>query len=62
MCGIFGSNDIKTFRELYKKNSKRGNFVRSVTMLFPGGMKNDLRVATKYDQDFDGQKFYRIAA
>jgi len=53
MCGIFGSNNIKTFRELYKKNSERGNFVRSVTMLFPGGMKNDLRVATKYEQDFD---------
>jgi len=53
MCGIFGSNDIKTFRELYKKNSERGNFVRSVTMLFPAGMKNDLRVATKYEQDFD---------
>ena len=53
MCGIFGSNDIKTFRELYTKNSQRGNFVRSVTMLFPGGMKNDIRVATKYEQDFD---------
>jgi len=53
MCGIFGSTDIKTFRELYTKNSERGNFVRSVTMLFPGGMKNDIRVATKYEQDFD---------
>ena len=53
MCGIFGSNDIKTFRELYTKNSERGNFVRSVTMLFPGGMKNDIRVSTKYEQDFD---------
>jgi glutamine phosphoribosylpyrophosphate amidotransferase len=53
MCGIFGSNDIKTFRELCTKNSERGNFVRSVTMLFPGGMKNDVRVKTKYDQDFD---------
>jgi len=53
MCGIFGSNDIKTFRELYTKNSERGNFVRSVTMLFPGGMKNDVRVATKYEQNFD---------
>lgn len=52
MCGIFGSNNIKTFRELYSKNSKRGNFVRSVTMLFPGGMRNDLRVSTKYEQDF----------
>ena len=53
MCGIFGSNDIKTFRELYTKNSERGNFVRSVTMLFPGGMKNDVRVTTKYEQNFD---------
>ena len=53
MCGIFGSNDIKTFRELCMKNSERGNFVRSVTMLFPAGMKNDIRVATKYEQDFD---------
>jgi glutamine phosphoribosylpyrophosphate amidotransferase len=53
MCGIFGSNNIKTFRELYTKNSERGNFVRSVTMLFPGGMKNDIRVSTKYEQDFD---------
>tara|TARA_R110002051_G_scaffold227016_2_gene289518 strand:- start:169 stop:807 length:639 start_codon:yes stop_codon:yes gene_type:complete len=53
MCGIFGSTDIKTFRELYTKNSERGNFVRSVTMLFPGGMKNDIRVATKYEQDFN---------
>lgn len=53
MCGIFGSTDIKTFRELYKKNSERGNFVRSVTMLFPAGMKNDIKVSTKYEQDFD---------
>ncbi len=53
MCGIFGSNNIKTFRELYTKNSERGNFVRSVTMLFPGGMKNDIRVSTKYEQDFN---------
>ena len=53
MCGIFGSNNIKTFRELYTKNSERGNFVRSVTMLFPGGMKNDIKVSTKYEQDFD---------
>jgi len=53
MCGIFGSTDIKTFRQLYTKNSERGNFVRSVTMLFPGGMKNDIRVSTKYEQDFD---------
>ena len=53
MCGIFGSNNIKTFRELYTKNSERGNFVRSVTMLFPGGMKNDIGVATKYEQNFD---------
>ena len=52
MCGIFGSNNIKTFRELCTKNSERGNFVRSVTMLFPGGMKNDIRVSTKYEQDF----------
>jgi len=53
MCGIFGSTDIKTFRELYAKNSERGNFVRSVTMIFPGGMKNDIRVSTKYEQDFN---------
>jgi len=53
MCGIFGSNNIKTFRELCTKNSERGNFVRSVTMLFPGGMKNDIRVSTKYEQDFN---------
>ena len=53
MCGIFGSTDIKTFRELYTKNSERGNFVRSVTMVFPGGMKNDIRVSTKYEQDFN---------
>ena len=53
MCGIFGSTDIKTFRELYTKNSERGNFVRSVTMLFPGGMKNDIKVSTKYEQNFD---------
>ena len=53
MCGIFGSTDIKTFRELYTKNSERGNFVRSVTMLFPGGMKNNIKVATKHEQDFD---------
>ena len=53
MCGIFGSTNIKTFRELYTKNSERGNFVRSVTMVFPGGMKNDIKVSTKYEQDFD---------
>ena len=53
MCGIFGSNNINTFRELCLKNSVRGNFVRSVTKLFPGGMKNDVRVSTKYEQDFD---------
>ena len=53
MCGIFGSTDTKTFRELYTKNSERGNFVRSVTMLFPAGMKNDIKVSTKYEQDFD---------
>ena len=53
MCGIFGSTDIKTFRELYTKNSERGNFIRSVTMLFPGGMKKDIKVSTKYEQDFD---------
>tara|TARA_Y100000296_G_scaffold75258_1_gene94707 strand:- start:653 stop:1291 length:639 start_codon:yes stop_codon:yes gene_type:complete len=53
MCGIFGSTDIKTFRELYTKNSERGNFVRSVTMMFPSGMKNNVRVMTKYEQDFN---------
>ena len=53
MCGIFGSTNIKTFRELYTKNSERGNFVRSVTMVFPGGMENDIRVSTKYEQDFN---------
>ena len=53
MCGIFGSTDIKTFRELYTKNSERGNFVRSITMVFPGGMKDDIRVSTKYEQDFN---------
>ena len=53
MCGIFGSNDIKTFRELCARNSERGNFVRSVTMVFPGGMKNGIHVSTKHDQDFN---------
>ena len=57
MCGIFGSTDIKTFRELYTKNSERGNFVRSVTMVFPGGMKNDIRISTKYEQDVPYGKF-----
>ena len=55
MCGIFGSTNIKIFRELYTKNSERGNFVRSVTMLFPGGMKDNIRVATKHEQDFKKQ-------
>jgi glutamine phosphoribosylpyrophosphate amidotransferase len=53
MCGIFGSTDIKTFRELYTKNTERGNFVRSITKVFPGGMKNNIQVATKHEQDFD---------
>ena len=57
MCGIFGSNNINTFRELCLKNSVRGNFVRSVTKLFPGGMKNDTRVSTKYEQDVAYGKF-----
>ena len=50
MCGIFGSNNIDNFKELYRKNTERGNFVRSITKLFPGGMENDIRVETKYDQ------------
>ena len=53
MCGIFGSNNIETFRELYKKNTQRGNFVRSITMLFPEGMQSNVLVKTKHEQDFD---------
>jgi glutamine phosphoribosylpyrophosphate amidotransferase len=53
MCGIFGSTDVKTFRELYTKNTERGNFVRSITMVFPGGMKDNIQVAIKHEQDFD---------
>lgn len=54
MCGIFGSNNIKTFRELYKKNSERGNFVRSITKLFlPNTKNNEINVTTEYSQDFD---------
>ena len=53
MCGIFGSNNIKTFRELYKKNIERGNFVRSVTYLFPQGLKNNTLVKTTHETDFD---------
>jgi len=48
MCGIFGSNNIKTFRELCKKNSERGNFVRSVTKLFlPNTKHNGVNVTTE---------------
>tara|TARA_R100000008_G_C3587535_1_gene173711 strand:- start:5114 stop:5779 length:666 start_codon:yes stop_codon:yes gene_type:complete len=51
MCGIFGSNNIETFRELYIKNTERGNFVRSITKLFPAGTRNNIRVETNYEQD-----------
>ena len=51
MCGIFGSNNIETFRELYIKNTERGNFVRSITKLFPAGTRNDIRVEINYEQD-----------
>ena len=53
MCGIFGSNNIETFRKLYFKNIQRGNFVRSITKLFPAGTKNDIRVETNYEQELD---------
>jgi len=54
MCGIFGSNNIKTFRELCKKNSERGNFVRSVTKLFlPNTKHNGVNVTTELSQDFN---------
>jgi len=53
MCGIFGSNNIETFRELYTQNIQRGNFVRSVTKIFPGGLKDDIRIETKHDQQLD---------
>jgi len=52
MCGIFGSNNIKTFRELCKKNTERGNFLRSVTYLFPQGLQNNKLVKTKHELDF----------
>lgn len=53
MCGIFGSNDIETFRKLYTKNIDRGNFVRSVTMLFPAGVKSNTNITTVYELDLD---------
>ena len=54
MCGIFGSNNIKTFRELCNKNSERGNFVRSVTKLFlPNTKHNGVNVTTELSQDFN---------
>ena len=53
MCGIFGSNNIETFRELYKKNIKRGNFVRSITQLFPHGLTSGTLVKTIHETDFD---------
>ena len=52
MCGIFGSNNIETFRELCKKNTERGNFVRSVTYLFPEGLQSNTLVKTKHELDF----------
>ena len=52
MCGIFGSNNIETFRELCKKNTERGNFVRSVTYLFPQGLQSNTLVKTKHELDF----------
>ncbi len=53
MCGIFGSNNIETFRELCKINSSRGNFVRSVTYLFPEGLESKTLVKTTHETDFD---------
>ena len=52
MCGIFGSNNIETFRELCKINTERGNFVRSVTYLFPLGLESKTLVKTKHELDF----------
>ena len=52
MCGIFGSNNIETFRKLCVKNTERGNFVRSVTYLFPQGLQSNTLVKTKHDIDF----------
>ena len=53
MCGIFGSNNIKTFRELCQKNTERGNFVRSVTQLFPQGLRSNKLVNTTHELDFE---------
>jgi len=53
MCGIFGSNNIETFRELCKKNTERGNFVRSVTQIFPEGLQSNILVKTKHEVDFN---------
>ena len=52
MCGIFGSNNIETFRKLCEKNTERGNFVRSVTYLFPQGLQNNTLVKTTHELDF----------
>jgi len=53
MCGIFGSNNIETFRELCERNTERGNFVRSVTRLFPEGLASKQLTTTTYDTDFE---------
>ena len=47
MCGIFGSNNITEFRKLCKINSKRGNYIRSVTTIGT----DDIRVF--HEQDFN---------
>ena len=52
MCGIFGSNNIEEFRKLCEKNTERGNFVRSVTYLFPQGLQSNTLVKTKHELDF----------
>ena len=53
MCGIFGSNNIEEFRELCAKNTERGNFVRSITQLFPQGLQSGTLVKTTHVTDFN---------
>ena len=47
MCGIFGSNNIETFRKLYTVNTDRGNFVRSITKVSTGDNKKKQITVTR---------------
>jgi len=39
LCGIFGSNDKRTFAELAKKNASRGDFASGFLSIFDNGLR-----------------------